>query len=61
MRSRSLWCEVLVERAMLLPAKMTLSGKALSCTVMEWRMNVGVQILERLDWRGGYRMNNVIE
>jgi len=52
---------MLVERPMLLPVKASLSSKPLSCRVIEWIQSVGVHNLERLEWRGGVEMNNVIE
>jgi len=61
LRSRSLWCGMLVERLMLLQVKMTLSGKRLSSRVIDWRLSVRVHNLERVNEREGVKMYNVVE
>jgi len=40
---------------MLLSVKMTRSGKGMSRRLMETGVIAESQILERLEWRGGYR------
>jgi len=61
MRSRSLWCRVLVERLVLLPVKMTLSGKGLSPRVMESRQSMNDHNRERVNASEEVEIESVVE
>jgi len=61
MRSRSLWCGVLVERPLLLLVKVTLSGKGVSRRVMETGVIADGQILERVNGREGAETESVVK